>query len=354
MTRAARANPYGLVGQVASGPRLIGRKAHIDRVRAVWASDGRPSNLRVLGHHRIGKTSLVQEALRAGTNRDDLLIVSLDVGLHQTGMELFRSLTRETMKRLRALPVATSESNNLAARNEAVQDAAEWYDLLHGVLDFFEVLCEQQLFVVLVLDEFDRAKTVFSTRAEFQLLRELASKSSSSLGLITVSRRHIEDIELDTAGGSVLGGVVVPQLYVGMLTDKELDLLLARGAEAGVGLVAERMPIIEFVGRHPFLVETLCSQLVDDYEAGGIIDVAKAYRQQAHNIERQFRLLLDQIAKDSDGKGLKLLKRIAAGQVPESDSTDLQRMCLMGVVSRVDAGFELFCDGFTKFTATVE
>jgi hypothetical protein len=241
-------------------------------------------------------------------------------------MDLFRSMTR------RALEELGGRLPDLDAIDSAIQRATAWYDLVEAVRAFFKAMRGGDRHVLVVLDEFDRAATAFTRLAEFQLLRDLASDPAFPLGLITISRRPIESIEIDTAGGSILGGVVTTHRYVGMFTDTETDLMLARCAGVGIGLAAVREEIVERAGRHPFLLELLCNRIVEVHHATGMLDVPAAYALEADAFEAQFAHLLKGIDADSDGRGSALVYNIAAGAGASVPSIDLNRLELMGVV----------------------
>ena len=339
---AGAGNPYRQVGRVAAGERFIGRRDLVRLVQAAWQEPGRPSNVRVLGHHRTGKTSLVLYAMHTSpVDRADLVSVTLNVGSQDCGSDLFRSMTRRVLEGLNEWD-GPDRHADLAAIDHAVQASVAWYDLREAVRAFFKAARRAERFVLVVLDEFDRASTAFTRLAEFQLLRDLASDPQFSLGLITISRRPIESIEMDAAGGSILGGVVTMTRYVGMFTDAEADLLLARAAAAGVGLAAVRDQIVERAGLHPFLLELLCNRIVETCQETGRLDVSAAYDLEAPTFEQQFAQLLGNIDADSGGRGLTLLRRVAAGTGSEPPSLDLNRLCLMGVVSRGPGGLALF------------
>lgn len=340
MTIIERGNPYRLVGQVADGDRFVGRTTLLAQIRSAWRQPGRPSNLRVVGHYRTGKTSLVRRAVStSGSDRPDLVCAWLNVGSLESGMDMFRTLTR------RIREAFGDSAGELNAIDSAVQSSASWYDLTEPVRDFFHAVLQAGRYVLLVLDEFDRAATVLGKLAEFQLLRDLASEADYPLGLITISRRPIESIEIDTAGGSILGGVVTTHRYVGMFTDAEADLMLARAAQTGVGLAAVRGDIVERSGRHPFLLEVLCNRIVEDFVNVGAVDVAAAYIQVRPTFEAQFAQLQEGVDSDSEGRGADLLRSIAAGAEAPASSADLNRLELMGIV---DSG-RLFSRYFARY-----
>ncbi|MEU6010427.1 ATP-binding protein [Streptomyces sp. NPDC047453] len=345
-------NPYRQVGRVAEGDRFIGRSGLVRLVQSAWQEPGRPSNMRVLGYHRTGKTSLVRQALHASpVQRADLINVWLDVGTHDSGADLFRSMTRQVMEefRRRGRPSEEASLGDLGAINAAVQQDGGWGDLREAVRDFFIALSRAGYHVLAVLDEFDRAATAFTRLAEFQLLRILASDPMFPLGLITISRRDIESIEFDAAGGSILGGVVATRRYVGMLTDDEADLMLARAATVNIGLASVREEVIGCTGLHPFLLELLCGRIVDIHQVTGVLDVKAAYEQEAATFERQFSQLRQNIEADSEGRATALLRRLASGSRSEPSSLELNRLKQMGVVSSGPDPTMLFSREFARY-----
>jgi hypothetical protein len=330
-------NPYMQAGRVASGDRFIGRTALVRQVAESWQAAGRPSNLRIVGLHRIGKSSLIRRALDEFPPRSDIITASLSVGSQDSGMDLFRSIVRQT--------VDQAGDNELVSIGTAIQTAEAWYDLVEGVRAFFTAVHARGRNVLVVLDEFDRAATAFTRLGEFQLLRDLASEPWYSLGLITVSRRNIEKIEIDAAGGSILGGVVSNARYVGMFSDAEADIMLARAAAAGIGLASIREQIISRTGPHPYLLELLCRRILEIHDATGKIDVAAAFAEESPVIEAYFGTLLEAVNADMNGQGAALLRRIAAGRGGGQDVMGLTQLRLVGIMS----GDELFAPEFARF-----
>lgn len=335
------ANPYRRAGSVVEGELFIGRERLLRTVESAWRGPGTPTNLRVIGHHRTGKTSLVRRALTTlPRTRPDLIQVWIDVSRQESGMDVFRSVTKAVLAELRKAGPAAADGllGTLLPINTAVQLSAEWHDLEASVTAFFAAMYDAGRHVLLVLDEFDRAEGVFQRLAEFQLLRAIVSDTGCTVGLITISRRDIESIETDAAGGSILGGVVVNKVWVGMFDDTETDLMLARAAPLGIGLAAARPEIVEYTGSHPFLLDVLCRSLVEVHLATGKLDFGLAYEQVEEIFVDQFGRLLRNVRTDI-GRGTALLRQIAtsAGAV-NGYSLDVSRLRRMGVVRSDAAG----------------
>ncbi|GEK00611.1 MULTISPECIES: ATP-binding protein [unclassified Streptomyces] len=356
----AAGNPYRQAGRVAEGDRFIGRSDLVQLVQATWQEPGRPSNLRVQGYHRTGKTSLVRYAMASTPHgRDDLLTVWLDVGDHDSGMDVFRSMIRavmEDLQRTRENRLAgqgrTSEWAHLEAIASVVQRAEAWYDLRIAVRDFFTALAAAGRHVLVVLDEFDRAASVFNRLAEFQLLRNLAGDTPFTMGLVTISRRDIESIEFDAAAGSTLGGILSTKQCVGLFTDDETDRMLARADSVGIALSPVRQEIIERTGRHPFLLELLCRRVVENWHLTGRLDPAAAYTGEASTFEKQFGLLVRNIDADCNGHGSTLLRALASGVFPDEHTRYLDQLVLMGIASPGPDRTLLFSEAFSHYVLT--
>jgi len=319
-------NPYREAGRVAEGDRFVGRALLMRQIASTWQVPGRPSNARVVGHHRVGKTSAVRRALDTMPPDASVIPVRLNVGSQDSGVDIFRSMVRRVLQ-------ATSGDRRLASVAHAIQGAEHWYDLLEGVKTFFaSVKDELGLNVLVVLDEFDRAASAFDRLGQFQLLRDLASEPDYSVGLITISRRDIEKIEIAATGGSILGGVVSTTRFVGMFSDAEVDSMLERSVEAGVSLHSGRSEIMEITGPHPFLLESFCKRIIEIYEVTGKIDVPEAYSQESPLIEAQFAKLLEAVNVDTESRGGVLLRDLALGSKSALASPDLPRLRSTGIV----------------------
>jgi hypothetical protein len=298
-------NPYAQVGQVAYGDHFVERSLAGRRIERSWQREGvRPGNLSVLGYHRTGKTSLVRWAAD-GCPRTDLQTVFIDVGTLASGEAMFQAIVRETLAKGPFSPGATAAGN-------AALGASTWDDLRQAVIAFFTEIPAGGHYVMIVLDEFDRASLICKQLAEFQLLRNLASEQFP-VGLITISRRRVADIEIDAAGGSILDGVLSLKQPVGMFAPAEADVMLDRAQPLGIDLRSVRRRIADLTGLHPYLLELLCHSIVEHYQETGKVDVERAYQGEQENFFQYFKHLAEVIQADLGEGGIALVRALASG-----------------------------------------
>ena len=89
------ANPFADFGTVISNERFIGRENELKRIESRLFGEGGYGSLALEGLPRIGKTSLVAEAIRRAQPRFSSLrvvVVRLDVGAFNSVPELFNTL----------------------------------------------------------------------------------------------------------------------------------------------------------------------------------------------------------------------------------------------------------------------
>jgi hypothetical protein len=339
-------NPYRMVGQVAEGGRFVDRPELVRSICTGWQEPGRPSNLCVLGSHRTGKTSVVKHAL-ALVDRQDLVVVWLSVGRFSSGFDLFRAIVKDVLDEI-------GDHASLEAIAEVAFTTESWYDLDNAVTAFFKEVRKAGRTVLIVLDEFDRASVICTRLAEFQLLRDLASEPQFPVGLVTISRRPIKDIEIDAAGGSILDGVVTIRRYVGMFTAAQGDAMLARAGLAGIDLTPVREQIMDRSGLHPFLLESLCNGIVEHHQETGDLAVDLAYDRVLGAFHTQFEHLVQNVRVDTSSRGLALLRLLAQGGASYEPSLDLNRFLQTGLVSRSADQLVLFSPEFARYLLMLE
>ncbi|WP_329212970.1 glycosyltransferase [Streptomyces sp. NBC_00683] len=338
-------NPYQDAGGGPAAPGFIDRPDLVAEIESVWRSPGRPRNLSVVGQLLFGKTSVVEQALRR-VNRADLAVVRVSVVELDSVFGLFRTLTSEVTTRF----PGDGELNRL---NATAQSARGWYDLRNAVTSYFEMVAQRDLHVLLVLDEFDRAPWVLVDLSAYQLLRSLVSERKYSIGVVTISRRSVFEIEADAAGGSRLDGVMSLRCHVGLLEPEEATSLLGMAGKAGVDLRPVESELLARCGRHAYLLGIVCRRMVDEFHRTGSLDVLKALELEAGAFHAYFDRLIEEIDLDLSGRGTPLLHTVASGgPVSELPALDEQTLVNKGVLLRGPETVRLFSDEFAAYLRT--
>ncbi|NED52222.1 hypothetical protein G3I24_15150, partial [Micromonospora aurantiaca] len=221
----------------------------------------------------------------------------------------------------------------LADLAETARRATDWADLDEAVSVFFEAVGDAGRYVLLVLDQFDRAPLVLAELSGYQLLRALASEARYPVGLVTISRRPVQEIEIDAAGGSRLQGVIGRRCDVGLFALSETARMLERASEAGLDLSADAAEILDLTGTHPLLLESLCDRIVRHYQRTGKVNVGVAYSAGAADLHAYFSRLTGAIDQDARGRGGDLLRAIAGGTALD-ETPELQELVRTGIVVR--------------------
>lgn len=271
-----------------TGEQFLGREAEVEHLlRHVFrpALEGQNQYLALTGMNRIGKTSLVHEAWRRfdETPHQNVVVLEAVVSDHHDFWEfwtfgvlkpLYRKLknqvglSREDLEDIEELlePFFSEEGYErlLAGQSRAIAEGKS------NIMELFLLLREVfEVHVVLILDEFDLARQVFGARAEyFSWFRGLLQKGGG-LSVVTVSRRSIDHIQLNSNGGSTLSGVFSKYGLFGF-RNSELDGYFRRLEENGIPLSAQdRKSIYFYCGRSPYYLAIMGNALL---EAGGTVD----------------------------------------------------------------------------------
>ncbi|MFG2042345.1 hypothetical protein [Dactylosporangium sp. NPDC048998] len=310
--RVTGVNPYQNVGRPARGERFVGREDLVARVRGVVGGD-RPSNMSIIGNHRTGKTSLVYRSLiDTVPARPDLAVVMVGVGTLNRIEDVFRHIGRQTVQALGDRVPAGDRPGVLSILAELERETG-WYGILGHFMHLFGTIRRRDLKVLVVLDEFDRINLTGAQTAHFQLLRDLCTEEWSSVGLVTVSRRRVKTLELDSTGGSCLDQVLAVRTYTELFRPAEQVAMLRRAGAAGVDLEALARSITALTGYHPYLLELLCYELVEAALTHGAIDIDAAYRNVRSAYADFFARLIKIIDADLGGSGVDKLYQVVDG-----------------------------------------
>ena len=259
-------------GKIVFGERFIGRKSAIRQLRN-RVVDGH-GNISIIGMPRVGKTSLVWEALMQDKKNlvfnYNLIPVFIESASISCEFDYMRILINETCQ----------EIENIIEENDTLQELKNIYDaeLSRIITQFCEdkspidnanllkkffrrLFLKASFGVIFILDEFDHTQEIFRM-SSFQLLRELSINPKAKVSFVTTSRKSIEEIESKDGAISNFHGTFIP-LYLSLFDEEDMLAYWNRIAPFVSIPIEIRNSIIKIVGTHPYFLDLCCIQYLE-------------------------------------------------------------------------------------------
>ena len=205
-----------ITGGEVSGDSMIGYEEKENSLtRLIEQKLGKTGGIYVYGLYRMGKTSLIKQIIPVLDKKyEDLICVYINLNEFNTGKllsysEFLEGIILELEDKLDEL-----EDTELARVREKIgifkgDDMSSMkYRLSFNKI--FRFVKKSGLKVLLVIDEFDSAKDVFKSKADFELFRDLVASAEYSVCLVTVSRQELSLIENENPNNSSFKGVMHP------------------------------------------------------------------------------------------------------------------------------------------------
>ena len=317
------------IGGEVSGPSFIGRKEMVRELRDRVIYSGISCNLSYVGLPRVGKSSLVANALDPQLMKEaGIVFVSENVNKHESFEDLWHSIAARVWRQLKMLNV---EDESITMAYEEYQAQVAVYSMIKEPLEFFfEAIKVAGVQIVLVLDEFDAAAQKFlGKRHYFEFIRDLASKTCYSISTITISRRQLLNIEADAYGNSTFQHIF-DSIQVHGFSDDDMAEYRKIFEDMGKPLSVENLEKLNhYAGRSPFLLSIFGSALTDQIIAGKEPDVAAVYETKAVSIRNYFDSIVHQLDLD---ESLNKLLQLVIGPKYDLKASDLDWYLSAGYV----------------------
>lgn len=297
-------NPFSDYGQLIKGKRFAGRKQEIQAIRnrVIGESFG---NIAVMGMPRVGKSNLAFQALMTLKEEQFAkrnIIIFVYVGKFSSSLDFFKHLTSSVLEDLKQN--VTDENveliNKLKNKYEDIKSSIiDRYEFNENIERFFKLLHRYNYRATYILDEFDRAVDLFS-EADFQNLRNISSQVEWKICIVTLSRRTIQEIELQNGAISSLSGVF-SDLRLGLFSKEDFNEYwhIVKSFEIEISEDYKRQ-VKYLVGHHPFLIDLY------NYEACNLISNQKEVSSDSLSLKIESELKLN--LYDNFEKVLKLMK----------------------------------------------
>ena len=249
-------NPFSDYGTIVKGNRFVGRKKEIEAIRnrVLGQNFG---NIAIMGLPRIGKTSLVWNALMS--IKDNLsasgnFVSLIYVGKITSSNDFFKQLVYQTIEDIELIEDSEMLNKLKSIQQNIKLHENDKFEFTNLICKFYKILKRGQYRATYILDEFDSVKNIFSV-ADFQTLRQLSSQPETQICLITVSRRTIQEIEPENGAISNFYGIF-SDLRLGVFSKKDINEYWNMVTSCGIEVTDEFMNSLQYlVGGHPFLMD---------------------------------------------------------------------------------------------------
>ena len=257
-------NPFTYGNPITDPLRFYGRQREIEQVFSRLRNPAFESSS-IVGERRVGKTSLLrviahEDVIRArGLDPEQYIFVYNDLGMvgeSTTPLQLWMRLLRTIRRQVKD---PDPELNDIVADMRASGQVDNYL-----LADFFDLLSDVDLWVVLLLDEFETITYNRNFGPDFfGVLRSLAIHHN--LALITSSRQELVDLcHSDEVRTSPFFNIFA-NINLRGLTPTEADQMLDHApAETGIAFSPEeKEAIIALTGYHPFFTKVAAHFLWD-------------------------------------------------------------------------------------------
>jgi hypothetical protein len=342
-------NPFSDKGRIVTGKNFIGRFEGLRTVANTVTELPMPNNLAIIGYPRIGKSSLVKEAIiqkKECLLADDKFAIWVGFSSFSNREAFFKHLVRSSFESLKQSGKADAEIEEKAA--EVLEKAKDWDDMKYDIDFYFQTVRSKNYYIIFVLDEFDEARNKFKNNAEaFKMMRELGYDSGQyGIAFVTTSRRSIRDIEIQSNVSSTLDGIFGKQ-YLAMYNEKELDEYYQLYKKIGLQLTdKQKQEIKYYCGGHPYLLASLGFEIVEIFKEGHEVDINTIFKKLQLQFIDYYEQLITVLREDNTFTNL---LQILLGPKVNVKPTDIDQLFIYGLIKKGEKYFVGFSQHFHNY-----
>lgn len=330
-------NPFADKAGIVTDERFVGRHSELNEIhtRVLGELYG---NLAIVGLPRIGKSSLVWNALiplKDKLLKENHIIAYISISSSDNAVNFFKGLVLAVLEEIEL-------ENNLvdiykrleSIYNDIKNNQNNRFEFLNLVKRFFRFCKRSNLRTTFILDEFDYSENIFSV-ADFQFLRELSTLPETKICLITVSRRTIQELEPENGAISNFYGVF-SELRLKLFSENDMRAYWQRVENLGIEVSEEyKKEVFYFVGSHPYWLD-----IVNYYIFNGLKADQKTTSELLSEIDSELKKILwdnyEDILSLMEKEGLKShFIQAVVGPVVNLTQMSIERLSKYGLVKPI-------------------
>jgi len=345
-------NPLSDCGNIVIGNRFIGREYEVETIiNRILTKNG--GNISIMGLPRVGKSSLVWNALMLNKNsalKDKIFIIRVNTGDISSNENFFKTLINEFFNELEEEDVLDKKKIAILEKHKnIIFDTNEGYiNKKNSIWRFYKATARQNINVIYILDEFDHIGTIFKLE-DFQFLRELSINPDTKISFATISRRTIHEIEL--LGNVALSklSTVFSNLNLGLFNNTEIELYWEQLDRYGISAdIKYKNAVKYYTGNHPFLMDIFNFEMINKLLIDSGINIENSIEEL---IKLKFFNLYDDIITLLKEEQLydKLIQ-ILFGPRYDLDSKSIERLLKFGIIYKDDQNlYKCFSEFFKEY-----
>lgn len=334
-------NPFADYGGIVINDRFIGRKKEIEAIqnRILGSTFG---NISVVGLPRVGKSSLVWNAifLEKGILIENKIIpIWVSFGEYNSIYETIDDIIFEIGDILLKSEIVVE----LQEFSNKISSSISHVEKRRFIKRYFKILKQKGFKTIIAFDEFDNAKNILSLQ-DFQFLRELSYNIETKLGLVTISRKSIQELEPDNGALSNFYQIFT-DLRLKLFSSNDLAEYWGKIENLGLNVSTEYKTLSnDYCGSHPYLLDVLNHEVFNQFVETKI-DLKKIFIEIIDDLRLKLYNEFEAILKlmTYEGLGNKLLQMVV-GPVYDINQRDTEKLLKYSIVSKSNT------DSYTSFS----
>lgn len=249
-------NIFSDYGSVITGDRFIGRKSEIEQIQIRLF--GEPyGNIAIMGLPRIGKSSLAWNSIIAKKEsliQKNIIALWIPLGEFSNLTEFLDELLSQSTEFIH--DKFSEFHSNFKSFQDLFRQAETFLEKKRYAKKYFKNIKDKGLRLIVVIDEFDNAAEIFNLQ-DFQFLREISYNIETKIGIATISRKTVQELEPDNGSLSNFYQIF-DDLRLKLFSDEDLSFYWQRIRKLGV-TVSEQYTtnVLHYSGKHPYLLDLI-------------------------------------------------------------------------------------------------
>lgn len=342
-----KVNPFSDYGAIVTNERFIGRKVEIELIRGRLLGEKSFGNLAIMGLPRIGKSSLGWNSIM--TEKENLasrniLPTWISLGEYSDLFECFHEVLDNILN-----SIDSDKKESIQSSHDGFMENDKPLVKRRFVKKFFKSLKASGYRLILIFDEFDNAKSIFNLQ-DFQFLRELSYNPETKIGILTISRKTVQEIEPDEG---ILSNFyqIFSDLNLNLFNEDDLDAYWNRISTFGLKVSdVYKTSVYDLVGSHPYLLDLLNNEVylkINETGLGLDLTIKESFNNLKLKVFNEYESIINLMKHEHLDR---MMIQMVVGPVYDICQRDIERLLKYGIVLPTeDNRYESFSRYFTNY-----